>query len=188
MTVNTKQVEAIPENESFLDKLHREGELDTFVQAMVSLIIFIIAIAIISSILCYFAKAKLPRKKQGFEDYTYIKLGLKTAEKEKQMRDKIAHVKEHGFTPVPKIVIAKPEEVVEAVDAEKDVEETPNASDMSSSGQPGTADNTMTPIQLKSALEMDSTRKAQETSKLINEKKKQSARLDLDELEDLADD
>lgn len=63
MTKDTRQVESIPEDEGFLDKLHRENELDAFVQAMVSLIILIIAIAIVSSILCYFSKAKLPRKK-----------------------------------------------------------------------------------------------------------------------------
>lgn len=52
------------------------------------------------------------------------------------MKARITYVKENGFTPVPKIVIAKPEEVVEAVDADKDVEETPNASDMSDRAKP----------------------------------------------------
>jgi len=58
MTKDTVQIQGPPENESFLDRLQREGKLETFVNFMVSLIVFVIFIAIVSSILCYFAKAK----------------------------------------------------------------------------------------------------------------------------------
>lgn len=41
-------------------------------------------------------------------------------------------------------------------------------------------------MNLNGAVEMDSTRKSKDTSKLIADKKRQAATLDLDELEDLA--
>ena len=57
MSTETQQIEKPPENESYLDRLQREGKLGTFLTSMISLVIFVLAIAIVSCVLCYFARA-----------------------------------------------------------------------------------------------------------------------------------
>lgn len=58
----TVKLEAPPENESFLDRLTREGNLDTFVNLMISAICAVILISIIICVLCYVARSKPLRR------------------------------------------------------------------------------------------------------------------------------
>lgn len=59
---DTVKLEAPPENESFLDKLTREGNLDAFVNLMISAICAIILVSIIICVLCFVAKSKPLRR------------------------------------------------------------------------------------------------------------------------------
>ena len=74
MSRDTVKIEPIPENESFLDELSREGNLGTFVNGMISLISLILAVAILVCFLCYFSKAKTPKKQCAFDAFVYIDL------------------------------------------------------------------------------------------------------------------
>lgn len=74
MSRDTVKVEPIPEDESFLDRLSREGKLDTFVNAMITLISLILAVAILVCFLCYFSRAKTPKKQCAFDAYVYVDL------------------------------------------------------------------------------------------------------------------
>ena len=47
MSQDTVKIEPIPEDESFLDRLSREGKLDTFVNFLISTISLILGIAIL---------------------------------------------------------------------------------------------------------------------------------------------
>ena len=78
MSRDTVKIEPIPENESFLDVLSREGKLDTFVNFMISTISLILAVAILICVLCYFSRLKTPKKQCAFDAYIYIDLQMKT--------------------------------------------------------------------------------------------------------------
>ena len=62
MSQDTVKIEPIPDDESFLDRLSREGKLDTFVNFLISTISLILGIAILVCVLCYFSRKKTPKK------------------------------------------------------------------------------------------------------------------------------
>ena len=62
MTKDTVKIEPPPADESFFDRLSREGKMDTFANSVLSGIVFIIVLSIVVCILCSCAKAQ-PIKK-----------------------------------------------------------------------------------------------------------------------------
>jgi len=74
MSADTVKIEPIPEDESFLDKLTREGTLDTFVNFLIFLISLSLFMAIVVCVLCYFSRVKIPRKQFSFDAAVYIDL------------------------------------------------------------------------------------------------------------------
>ena len=93
----TIKLEPPPENESFLDRLTREGKLDTFVNLMIFAICLIILIAIIVCTLCYVARSKPLRRQHSFDAFVYIDLAAKTAIRVRNMQEAILNVKKNGF-------------------------------------------------------------------------------------------
>ena len=78
MSRDTVKIEPIPEDESFLDKITREGDLETFTNLMITTISTILFIAILICFLCYLSKKKTPKKQCSFDAFVYIDLQMKT--------------------------------------------------------------------------------------------------------------
>lgn len=57
MSRDTKNLSKVIEDESFMERLAREGKLDTFVSFITSLIVFVVVMAVVVGILCYFSRA-----------------------------------------------------------------------------------------------------------------------------------
>lgn len=94
---DTIKLEPPPENESFLDRLTREGKLDAFVNLMIFGICLVILIALVVCILCYVARSKPLRRQHAFDAFVYIDLAAKTAMRVRNMEDAILNVKKNGF-------------------------------------------------------------------------------------------
>ena len=97
MSQDTVKIEPIPDNESFLDRLSREGKLDTFVNAMISTISLILAVAILVCILCYFSRAKTPKKQCSFDAYIDIDLQMKTEMRVNEVTQETLSVQKNGY-------------------------------------------------------------------------------------------
>ena len=78
MSRETKKIEEIPHDESYLEELARKGDLDTFVNFITSLIVFFVVVAASVGILCYFSKKKDVKRYMGFDETIYIDLAEKT--------------------------------------------------------------------------------------------------------------
>lgn len=102
MSRDTVKVEAPPENESYLDKLAREGNLDTFVSFIIFLITAVIVISILVCVLCYLSKKKPVRKQMSFDAYVYIDLAAKTEMRNTNMQKELVNVQKHGYQPKAK--------------------------------------------------------------------------------------
>ena len=102
MSADTVKIEPIPENESFLDKLTREGTLDTFVNFLIFLISLSIFMAIVVCVLCYLARTKIPRKQFSFDAAVYIDLYAQVRVQNMKVEDQIKIVKKDGYKPKKK--------------------------------------------------------------------------------------
>ena len=103
MSADTIKIEPAPENESFLDKLQREGNLDSFVNGLIFLISVSIFFAIVVGVLCYCSRIKIPRKQYSFEAPYYIDFYAQVELQNTQVMEEIKYVRENGFTaPLPR--------------------------------------------------------------------------------------
>ena len=98
MSRDTVKIEPIPDDESFLDRLSREGKLDTFVNLMISSISLILGVAILVCILCYFSRKKTAKKQCAFDAYIYVDLQMKTELRLKAVTEATADVQKNGYT------------------------------------------------------------------------------------------
>ena len=97
MSRDTVKIEPIPDDESFLDRLSREGKLDTFVNLMISTISLILAVAILVCCLCYFSRKKTPKKQSSFDAYIYVDLQMKTELRLKAVTEETLNVQKNGY-------------------------------------------------------------------------------------------
>ena len=122
MSRETKKIEEIPHDESYLEELARKGDLDTFVNFITSLILFFVFIAVTVGLLCYFSKKKDIKRYMGFDETIYIDLAEKTNIRWDLQRKANAEVLKNGFVPKPKPVrktaAEKAQEAKEAKEAE----------------------------------------------------------------------
>jgi len=96
---DTVKIEPPPENESLIDRLTREGKLDTFVNSLISSFSLLIFLAIVVCVLCRLSKSKAPRKQHAFDAFVYIDLAAKTAMRVQNMDQAILYVKRNGYKP-----------------------------------------------------------------------------------------
>ena len=78
--------------------MQREGKLSTFLTSMISLVIFVLAIAIVSCVLCYFGRANVGRKQCSFDANVYIDLTTKLEERVKLTDAATKNIQKNGFT------------------------------------------------------------------------------------------
>ena len=64
-----------------------------------SIIAFVILMAIVIGILCYFSRKKESKKQCSFEPYVYIDLAARTEMRVKNMDKEIVKVQKHGYKP-----------------------------------------------------------------------------------------
>ena len=102
MTKDTVKIEPTPEDESFFDRLSREGKMDTFANSVLSAIVFIIVVSIVVCILCSCAKSQPVKRQHAFDAYVYIDLAAKTEMRCSNMQAEIAHVQKNGYKPKPR--------------------------------------------------------------------------------------
>lgn len=98
MSQDTVKIEPIPDDESFLDRLSREGKLDTFVNFLISTISLILGIAILVCVLCYFSRKKTPKKQCAFDAYIYVDLQMKTELRLKAVTEETLNVQKNGYS------------------------------------------------------------------------------------------
>ena len=132
MSRETKKIEEIPHDESYLEELARKGDLDTFVNFITSLIVFFVVVAASVGILCYFSKKKDVKRYMGFDETIYIDLAEKTKIRLGLQKKINAEVRSNGFVPKPKPVrktaaekAKEAKEAKEALEAENKAKETP---------------------------------------------------------------
>ena len=132
MSRETKKIEEIPNDESYLEELARKGDLDTFVNFITSLIVFFVVVAASVGILCYFSKKKDVKRYMGFDETIYIDLAEKTKIRLGLQKKINAEVRMNGFVPKPKPVrktaaekAKEAKEAKEALEAENKAKETP---------------------------------------------------------------
>ena len=114
MSRETKKIEEIPHDESYLEELARKGDLDTFVNFITSLILFFVAVSIAVGLLCYFSRKKPVKRYMGFNNQVYIDLAEKTRIRFNLQVKATEDVLKNGFTPKPK----PPEKTQEEKDKE----------------------------------------------------------------------
>ena len=102
VTSHTKRIEPPPENESWLEKLDREGNLENFVLGCFTIfgLIFISGIVII--ILCRLQKREPQRVRLSFEPAIYINLEEKTKVRNKDIVERINDIQKNGYKPKTK--------------------------------------------------------------------------------------
>ena len=103
MTSDTVKIEEPDPNESFLDRLQREGKLDQFIQFLGFLIVSVITIAIVVGVLCYFSRKQPQKRQHAFDAYVYIDLAAKTEMRCQNVQAEIVKVQKEGYKPKPKI-------------------------------------------------------------------------------------
>ena len=102
MSRDTVKIEPPPENESFLDRLQREGNLETFVNGMAFLVSLVLFLSVLTCVLCYFARAKPTKLQVSFDAFVYIDLAAKTEMRNANIQAQIVDVQKNGFKPKPK--------------------------------------------------------------------------------------
>ena len=98
MSRDTQIIVPIPENESFLEKLEREDNLDTFVNFLIFLIAASVFFALLAIVLCYYSRKKIPRSGYAFENYVYIDLAAKTEMRNNAVVAACEDVIKNGYT------------------------------------------------------------------------------------------
>ena len=78
--------------------MSREGKLDTFVNFIISLIVFILGVSILICVLCYFSRKKTAKKQCAFDAYIYVDLQMKTELRLKAVTEAIMDVQKNGYT------------------------------------------------------------------------------------------
>ena len=113
MSRDTVRISELDPEETYLNKLAREGKLDTFVNFTVSLIVFVVIIAILVGILCYFSRKQIHKVQMSFEAKVYIDLAAKVEQRNETMKACLDDVQKNGYTPKPKVIPADLNNMVE---------------------------------------------------------------------------
>ena len=101
-------------DEDFIDKLQREGKLDEFVKGILSGFILLVALAILTAILCCIHNRKPEKKKINMYDVkTYITLEEKCNIKIDNLEKEKTKVKNEGYHPAPRKMKTKTGELFE---------------------------------------------------------------------------
>ena len=80
-----------------------------------SVIAFVILMAIVIGILCFFSRKKESKKQCSFEPYVYIDLAARTEMRVKNMDKEIVKVQKHGYKPPVKKPKEDPTKTADAV-------------------------------------------------------------------------
>ena len=102
VTSHTKRIEPPPENETWLEKLDREGNLENFVLGCFTLFGLFLIGGIVVIVLCRLQKKEPQKLRMAFEPRVYINLEEKTKVRNKDIIEKINDVQKNGYKPMTK--------------------------------------------------------------------------------------